>query len=123
MKVTRAHGTGGRSSQEIIDTIFLPQLKNEFLALTDGVKLPFDSSELIVTTDAHVVEPIFFPGGDIGKLAVTGVINDLLTCGGRPRYLSATFILEEGFEIAELRRTVSGIAGEHGLAPIAAGTC
>jgi hydrogenase expression/formation protein HypE len=108
--IGRAHGTGGRSTHKLIDEIFHPLLQNDLLSPNDAAIVPWNSPNLIVTTDAHVVEPIIFPGGDIGKLAVTGVINDLLTQGGRPLYISLTFILDEGLALSKLKQVVQSIA-------------
>jgi len=108
--IERVDGTGGRSTHKLIEEIFHPLLKNELLSPNDAAIAPWNSRTLIVTTDAHVVEPIIFPGGDIGKLAVTGVINDLLTQGGRPLYISLTFILDEGLALTHLKQVVQSIS-------------
>ncbi len=108
--IGRAHGTGGRSTHKLIEEVFHPLLKNDLLSPNDAAIAPWSSPNLIITTDAHVVDPIIFPGGDIGKLAITGVINDLLTQGGRPLYISLTFILDEGLSLALLKQVVQSIA-------------
>jgi hydrogenase expression/formation protein HypE len=117
-EITVAHGGGGKLTQELIDGIFRPA----FGAAAgepphDGAVLPVAGARIAFTTDAHVVSPLFFPGGSIGSVAVNGTINDLAMCGARPRWLSASFVIEEGFAIATLRR----IAEEMGRVAAAAG--
>lgn len=105
--VLLAHGGGGRLSQQIIQKMFLPSFQNEFLeTLHDGAVVSFNGVRLAFTTDSYVVNPIVFPGGDIGGLAVNGTVNDLAMCGARPLYLSAAFIIEEGFPMEDLWRVV-----------------
>lgn len=105
--VLLAHGGGGRLTQQMIQKMFLPSFQNEFLeTLHDGAVVSFNGVKLAFTTDSYVVNPIFFPGGDIGELAVNGTVNDLAMCGARPLYLSAAFILEEGFPMEDLWRVV-----------------
>jgi len=100
-----AHGGGGRLTKTLIETIFVPQFANAALdELHDGAVLDIGGSRLAFTTDSFVVRPIFFPGGDIGTLAINGTVNDLAMCGARPLGLSAGVILEEGFPIEDLRR-------------------
>ena len=117
-QVLLGHGSGGRMSADLLRRVFLPLLGNPLLdALEDQAVLPLlsllDSANaggrLAVTTDAFVVRPIFFPGGDIGRLAVHGTINDLAVGGARPLCLAAAFILEEGLPIEELRRVVASM--------------
>ena len=106
-----AHGGGGRLMQTLIHEIFLGAFSNSYLnALQDSAVLPSQDGRLAMTTDSYVVQPLFFPGGDIGSLAVHGTINDLAMMGGSPRYLSAGFILEEGLSIATLKQVVSSMA-------------
>lgn len=100
-----AHGGGGRLTRELIEGLFLPTFDNASLRERhDSAVLPIGGVRLAFTTDSYVVHPRFFPGGDIGKLAVFGTVNDLAMAGARPLYLSAGFILEEGLAIEELRR-------------------
>jgi hydrogenase expression/formation protein HypE len=107
-QIVLGHGSGGRLSADLLKQVFLPELSNEVLAkLEDQATVPFGNSRLAFTTDAFVVRPPFFPGGDIGKLAVCGTVNDLAVGGAVPRFLSAAFILEEGFPIADLARIVA----------------
>ena len=119
-----AHGAGGRKSAELIRGLFLEHFSNPTLnVLGDSAILDADSRKLAFTTDAFVVDPIFFPGGDIGKLAVCGTVNDLAAAGAQPIALSAAFILEEGLKIETLQRLVCSMrdaAAEVGV-PIVAG--
>ena len=105
------HGAGGRASQELLARTFLPALKNPILnALNDSALLEFRDMRIAMSTDSYVVDPIFFPGGDIGSLAVHGTVNDLAMRGAQPHYLSAGFILEEGLELSDLERLVDSMA-------------
>lgn len=111
-RILLGHGSGGRLSAELLRDLFLPVLGNPILsALEDQATLPAESSafRLALTTDAFVVQPLFFPGGDIGTLAVHGTVNDLAVGGAIPKYLTAAFILEEGFSLDELRRIVESM--------------
>ena len=110
-EVTIGHGGGGRLTQQLIDRVFRPAFANaELDAQHDGALLHFPGGgRLAFTTDSHVVSPLFFPGGDIGHLAVNGTVNDLAMCGARPLWLSAGFIIEEGFPIATLERIVASM--------------
>ena len=100
-----AHGGGGRLSRQLIEEVFLPVFGNRYLnALDDSARLELSGSKLAFTTDSFVVDPIFFPGGDIGRLAVCGTVNDLSVVGAKPLYLSIGFIIEEGFSIRQLKR-------------------
>jgi hydrogenase expression/formation protein HypE len=106
-----AHGSGGKATHQLIDDLLLPRLGNKFLAeLSDSALLPVDANKILFTTDSYVVDPPFFPGGDIGKLAVNGTINDLSVCGGKPLYLSLALILEEGFPLEQLTIIIDSIA-------------
>ena len=110
-RVVLGHGSGGRLGNELVQRVFLPALGNDVLAaLEDQATLPALGGRLAVTTDAFVVRPIFFPGGDIGSLAVHGTVNDLAVGGAIPRHLTAAFILEEGLIIADLERVVQSMA-------------
>ena len=109
-KVLLAHGGGGRLMQQLIGNVFLPALCSpQLAALHDGAVMPFGGARLAFTTDSYVVRPLFFPGGDIGTLAVSGTVNDLAMCGARPLFLSAGFILEEGLPMETLRRIVASM--------------
>ena len=108
--ITMDHGSGGGATAKLIEELLLPAFHSEALnALGDGAVLDL-AGPLVFSTDSFVIDPIFFPGGDIGKLAVCGTVNDLAMCGGTPRYLSLSFILEEGFPMDSLRRIVTSIA-------------
>lgn len=108
--VQMAHGSGGAIMHRLLDTVFLPAFANETLmAQHDGAALQIQETRLAFTTDSFVVHPLFFPGGDIGTLAVNGTVNDLAMCGARPRYLSAGFILEEGLPLETLQRVVASM--------------
>jgi hydrogenase expression/formation protein HypE len=105
--VLLAHGGGGKLSQQIIQKMVVPQFKNELLEpLHDGAVFSLGGARLAFSTDSYVINPIFFPGGDIGELAVNGTVNDLAMCGARPMYLSAAFIIEEGFAMDDLWRVI-----------------
>lgn len=111
-QVDMAHGAGGRAMAQLIDELFARHLGNDYLAQgDDGTVLPAPTEgRLVMATDAHVVSPLFFPGGDIGCLSVHGTINDVAVMGARPLYLAASFILEEGFPLADLARIVQSMA-------------
>jgi hydrogenase expression/formation protein HypE len=105
-----AHGGGGRLMRELIEQLFIPAFSNPALEERhDSAILALGGARLAFTTDSYVVSPRFFPGGDIGTLAVCGTVNDLAMAGARPAYLSAGFIIEEGFRVDELRRIVSSM--------------
>lgn len=108
--ISMSYGSGGRKTSMLIEEMLLPSLGNEKLnVLGDGALLS-TSGELAFSTDSFVIYPYFFPGGDIGKLSVCGTVNDLLMCGSIPKYLSLAFIIEEGFEIKELRKIIDSIS-------------
>jgi hydrogenase expression/formation protein HypE len=109
-KILLAHGSGGKLSHDLIKQIFLPQFTNPSLEpLDDSAKITNRQGSIAFTTDSYVVNPIFFPGGDIGKLAVCGTVNDLSMIGASPSYLSLSLIVEEGFSIELLKQIVSSI--------------
>jgi hydrogenase expression/formation protein HypE len=104
-RITMSHGAGGKATQTLIEAIFLGAFRNPLLEpLEDSASLPLGGARVALTTDSYVVSPLFFPGGDIGDLAVNGTVNDLSVAGAAPLYLSAGFILEEGFPVADLTR-------------------
>jgi hydrogenase expression/formation protein HypE len=108
--VQLAHGGGGRRMHELLEGLLLPSFGNEaLLERHDGATLDIAGARLAFTTDSYVVKPLFFPGGDIGTLAINGTVNDLAMCGARPLYLSSAFILEEGFPMESLRRVVESM--------------
>jgi hydrogenase expression/formation protein HypE len=109
--VTLAHGEGGRPMRQLIQQTILPTVLNEFLqAAGDSAVLPACRGPLAMTTDSFVVSPLFFPGGDIGSLAVYGTVNDLAVAGAQPRWISLSLILEEGLELNTLRRVMASVA-------------
>jgi hydrogenase expression/formation protein HypE len=105
-----AHGGGGRLMEDLIEKVFRPAFGNPLLDQRhDGATLPAGDARMAFTTDSYVVRPLFFPGGDIGSLAVNGTVNDLAMCGARPLYLSAGFIIEEGLPMETLQRVVASM--------------
>lgn len=99
--VLLAHGGGGRMTHQLISNIFYPAFRNSLLEQDhDGCVFQVEAGQMACSTDSFVVDPIFFPGGDIGDLAVNGTVNDLACCGARPLYLTAGFILEEGLPLS-----------------------
>jgi hydrogenase expression/formation protein HypE len=110
-RITLAHGAGGKATQTLIEAIFLDAFRNELLEpLEDAAELTVHTGRIAFTTDSYVVSPLFFPGGNIGDLAINGTVNDLSVSGARPLYLSAGFILEEGLPVADLTRIVASMA-------------
>jgi hydrogenase expression/formation protein HypE len=111
--VLLGHGSGGRLSHDLINNLFVRYFRNDILLIQgDSAVLPSLKGSICFTTDSFVVDPVFFPGGNIGKLAVAGTVNDLAVSGARPEYLSAAFILEEGFPFSDLEKIVQTMAEE-----------
>ncbi|HEX8933046.1 MAG TPA: hydrogenase expression/formation protein HypE [Pseudonocardiaceae bacterium] len=109
--ITLAHGAGGKATQSLIEAIFLEAFRNPLLEpLEDAASVTAGDVRLAFTTDSYVVSPLFFPGGNIGDLAVNGTVNDLAVSGAQPAHLSAGFILEEGFPVEDLRRIVASMS-------------
>lgn len=109
-KILLAHGSGGKLMHEMLDRLILKELDNEILRQKkDSAMLTLGNKRYAFTTDSYVVDPIIFPGGDIGKLAVCGTINDLAVCGARPLYLSVSAIIEEGLEMAVLEKVIRSV--------------
>jgi hydrogenase expression/formation protein HypE len=109
-RITMSHGAGGKATQTLIEAVFLDAFRNPLLEpLEDAARLHVNGAKVALTTDSYVVSPLFFPGGDIGDLAVNGTVNDLSVAGAVPLYLSAGFILEEGFPVADLTRIVASM--------------
>ncbi len=109
-EIVLGHGSGGKLSQDLIQKIVLPRFRNEWIApLHDGAIVPVNGTRVAFSTDSYVVHPLFFPGGDIGKLAIHGTVNDLAMCGGKPLYLSSALILEEGTPSEDLVRVVDSM--------------
>lgn len=117
--ITMAHGAGGKASHELMEKIILPELSNSLLdQLHDGAIFSVNGGKMAFTTDSYVVRPRFFPGGNIGKLAVCGTVNDLAMSGAVPKYLSLGLILEEGLPVSELKeilQTIKSAAAEAGV--------
>lgn len=112
-KIMLGHGSGGRMMHTLIEDIFIKHFSNSILKeQTDSAILQVGSSEIAFTTDSFVIDPLFFPGGNIGKLAVCGTVNDLAVSGAEPLYLSVSFIIEEGFPIGDLEIIVESLAAE-----------
>ncbi|MEA2843531.1 MAG: hydrogenase expression/formation protein HypE, partial [Actinomycetota bacterium] len=107
--INSAHGAGGKASAALIDAVFLEAFRNKTLeSMADGAVMELPSGDRIAfSTDSYVVKPRRFPGGSIGDLAVNGTVNDISMMGGRPQWLSAAFVLEDGFSIVELREIVA----------------
>lgn len=113
------HGSGGRLTHDLISDLFVKYFRNELLLVQgDSAVLPLLSGKLCFTTDSFVVDPIFFPGGDIGKLAIAGTVNDLAVSGAKPLFLSAAFILEEGLPLSDLEKIVQSMAIESAKAGV-----
>ena len=109
--IVMGHGGGGKLGNELVEHLFLPAFRNpELENLGDAAVLDLGSSRLAMSTDSYVVQPLFFPGGSIGELAVNGTVNDLAVSGAEPKFLSASFILEEGFPLAQLAAIVDAMA-------------
>jgi hydrogenase expression/formation protein HypE len=109
--ITLAHGGGGARTADLIRSVFAPALDNPILReFDDAACVALESRDVAVTTDSYVVQPLFFPGGDIGRLAVCGTVNDLAMQGARPVYLTAGFILEEGLAVSDLRKILASMA-------------
>jgi hydrogenase expression/formation protein HypE len=123
-RVDLSHGSGGRAMAQLIGDIFHAAFDNEWLRRADDqAVLDIPPGRLAMTTDGYVISPLFFPGGDIGSLAVHGTINDIAMSGARPLYLTASFILEEGFPLADLKRIADsmGAASRSAGVPVVAG--
>ena len=123
-KITLAHGSGGRLMHTLIDEVFRKRFANPALDEKGDsaiIEVSSEGMELAFTTDSYVVNPVFFPGGDIGKLAVCGTVNDLAVEGAVPRYISCGFVIEDGFDVDALERIVDSMAkvcGEQGVAVV-----
>lgn len=125
-RITLAHGSGGKLSHDLLAEVIIPAFSNTALnEMHDGARVEIAGAKLAFSTDSYVVKPLFFAGGDIGKLAICGTVNDLAMCGADPLYLSAGFIIEEGFPIADLTRIISSmqaVAAEAGVAIVTGDT-
>lgn len=109
--VDMTHGSGGRAMAQLIEEIFVSSFDNDLLRQSnDQAAFDISAGRMVMSTDGHVISPLFFPGGDIGSLSVHGTVNDVAMSGARPLYLSAGFILEEGFPLADLEKLVASMA-------------
>jgi hydrogenase expression/formation protein HypE len=119
-RITMSHGAGGKATHTLIEAVFLEAFRNPLLEpMEDAASLRLGDSRLALTTDSYVVSPLFFPGGCIGDLAVNGTVNDLAVAGATPRFLSAGFILEEGFPVADLSRIAEAMRDAAAAAGVA----
>lgn len=119
-RIDLSHGSGGRAMMQLIDQLFLAEFDNEWLAQkNDQACFAISAGRMVMATDSHVISPLFFPGGDIGCLAVHGTINDIAMSGAKPLYLSVSFILEEGFLLSELQKIVKSMASAANQANVA----
>jgi hydrogenase expression/formation protein HypE len=110
MKITMAHGSGGKATSELISNIFSKSFNNPVLSKMEDSAVVPGAETIAITTDSFVVTPVFFPGGDIGRLSVCGTVNDLLMSGAQPKYLTCGFIIEEGAESADLEKIADSMA-------------
>ena len=109
-RILLAHGSGGTMMKELIEELFVAEFGDDVLRrMDDAAALPFPGSRLAFSTDTYVVHPLFFPGGDIGRLAICGTVNDVATSGATPLYISVGFVLEEGMPVEELRRIIASM--------------
>jgi len=110
-KILLDHGSGGKMSHELITALMLPAFQNNILSeLHDGAAVDVDETRIAFSTDTYVVDPIFFPGGNIGDLAINGTVNDISMCGATPLFLSVGFILEEGFSVSDLKKIINSMS-------------
>ena len=125
-RIDLSHGAGGRATAQLIDEIFRPAFANPYLGQgNDQAAFDLPAGRMVMSTDGYVISPLFFPGGDIGSLAVHGTINDLAMAGARPLHLAASYILEEGFPLADLQRIAQSMgraAQEAGVAIVTGDT-
>lgn len=125
MKITMAHGSGGKATAELIEDIFEKSFRNPVLSKMEDSAVVPGAEKIALTTDSFVVTPLFFPGGDIGRLSVCGTVNDLLMSGATPRYITCGFILEEGADTDDLRKIAASMAetaAEAGVSIVAGDT-
>jgi len=116
--ITLNHGSGGKASQDLIKEIFIKSFGDPNAVLSDSAILDIDSRNIAFTTDSFVIDPVFFPGGDIGKLAVCGTVNDIAVSGAIPKYLTTSFILEEGLLINDLKKIVNSMSEQATIANV-----
>ncbi len=126
-RIVLGHGSGGKMSHDLVTRLFMPAFDNFILRAGDdaGVVELVSGERLAISTDSHVVWPLFFPGGDIGRLAICGTVNDVAVMGAEPKWITAGFILEEGLEVETLQRVIASMhaaAAEAGVGLIAGDT-
>jgi hydrogenase expression/formation protein HypE len=117
--ITLAHGAGGKATRDLVEALFLEELGNDALSLLGDAAVVPGATRLALSTDAYVVHPLEFPGGNIGELAVNGTVNDLAMVGAQPLWLTAGFVIEEGFPVADLRRIVASLGAAARAAGVA----
>lgn len=125
MKITLSHGSGGKATSELIDAVFAKSFNNPILNMMEDSAVVDGNSKIAITTDSFVVTPLFFKGGNIGRLAVCGTVNDLLMRGATPKYITSAFIIEEGadtHELAEIAEAMAETAKEAGVIVVAGDT-
>lgn len=110
--ITLNHGSGGLASQDLIQNIFIKSFGDTKRVLSDSAILNLPQKQVAFTTDSFVIDPVFFPGGDIGKLSICGTVNDIAVSGAIPKYMSVSFIIEEGFSVNNLKTIVESMAGQ-----------
>lgn len=123
--ITMAHGAGGKQTSELIQTVFKKHFNNEYFTADDASVLPAPKGKMAMTTDSFIVSPQFFPGGNIGKLAICGTVNDLSCMGARPLYMTCAFVIEEGFKVSDLEKIADSMektASEVGVRLVAGDT-
>ena len=122
--VDMTHGSGGRAMAQLIEELFVKHFDNDLLRqANDQAAFNVSAGRMVMSTDGHVISPLFFPGGDIGSLSVHGTINDVVMSGASPLYLSAGFILEEGFPLVDLERIVASMGSAASAAGVPVVTC
>ena len=108
--ITLAHGSGGMQTASLIGELFRSAFENEYFTADDAAVLPRPEGKIAMSTDGFIVSPPFFPGGNIGKLSICGTVNDLACMGAKPLYLTTSFVIEEGYPIAELKKIVKAMS-------------
>ena len=132
MKIGMSHGAGGEIMQELISNIILENIQNKRVdggvgleELDDGATIPMDDYEIVISTDSHTIDPIFFPGGDIGKIAMAGTVNDVSVMGAKPLAIASAMIISEGFsgdDLEKIVKSMDAVATESGVAIVTGDT-
>ena len=110
MKITLAEGSGGQATADLIDSIFIKEFNNETVASLEDCAIVEGGERIAITTDSFVVTPVTYPGGDIGRLAICGTVNDMIVRGATPRYITCGFILQTGLDTEDLKKIVKSMA-------------